>query len=107
MQEARRSLKARLSAGLGKEPASCPVELSAASLPIHGALRPQDLAELNARLPSMPLPDDLDSASLIGTAVGPLCTLAAMPMSWWITCTLLTVRLTPARHCTALPAGML
>ena len=88
LQEARRSLKARLSAGLGKEPASCPVELSAASLPIHGALRPQDLAALNARLPSMPLPEDLDSASLIGTAVGPLCRLAAVPVRWWNICTL-------------------
>ena len=45
-----------------------PVELSAASLPIHGALRLQDLAQ---RLPSMPLPEELEDASLIGTAVRP------------------------------------
>ena len=42
------------------------MELSAASLPIYGAVRLQDSAH---RLGSLPLPEELDDASLIGTAV--------------------------------------
>ena len=68
VQEAKRNLKARLSASLGREPVAYPVELSAASLPIHGAFpKLQD----QGRVASLPLLDDLEEASLIGTAVRP------------------------------------